>query len=169
MCLLLAFLASELKGLCQDEEATDTEYAEIRDRLHVGAQEFLEWRVACPKIADRYFAGVDPLFPGYATQLAGALMNLDQVVTLFNQQLDWRTWRCNECKGAKKRTTSKASPEPSPVAPIDLDGLKQALIPAGLDLAQHIVVMAKAEAADFMGERREALALVRARLWPERD
>jgi hypothetical protein len=35
-----------------------------------------------------------------------------------------------------------------------------------VDLARHIVVMAQAEAAEFLGETRQALALVRAHLWP---
>jgi hypothetical protein len=53
------------------------------------------------------------------------------------------------------------------VEPIDLDALKAAITSAGIDLARHIVVMAQAEAADFLGEPRQALALVRSRLWPE--
>jgi hypothetical protein len=55
---------------------------------------------------------------------------------------------------------------PLPVAPIDLDALRQSTTPAGLDLARHMVVMAQAEAAEFLGETGQALALVRALLWP---
>jgi hypothetical protein len=53
------------------------------------------------------------------------------------------------------------------VEPIDLEALRRASTLAGVELARHIVVMAQAEAAEFMGETRQALALVRARLWPE--
>jgi hypothetical protein len=53
------------------------------------------------------------------------------------------------------------------VEPIDLEALRRASTLARVELARHIVVMAQAEAAEFMGETRQALALVRARLWPE--
>jgi hypothetical protein len=53
------------------------------------------------------------------------------------------------------------------VEPIDLGALRQASMPAGIALARHLVVMAQAEAADFLGETRQALELARARLLPE--
>jgi hypothetical protein len=53
------------------------------------------------------------------------------------------------------------------LAPRDLAELRQAIQPIGVDLARHIVVMARGEAMDFLGETRQSLAMVRARLWPE--
>jgi hypothetical protein len=162
MCLQLAYTASELRHRCADDDPRAADLAEARQRAGDTVGEFLQWDVAIGKIADRYYAGTSPLFPGYAEQLAGAIETAEKVVLLFNDHLDYLIWlRSESAKGRRRKSP------PLPVAPIDSDELKAAITPAGIDLARHIVVMAQAEAAEFLGETRQALALVRAHLWPE--
>jgi hypothetical protein len=161
MCLQLAYVASQLKGLFQEDEPRVEDLAEAREHAERAIREFLEWEVAVRKIAARYYAGTSPHFPGYAAQLAGALENAGRVVALVNDELDWRyRKRSAGTKGRQRKLP------PLPVEPIDLEQLRQSTTPAGIDLARHIVVMAQAEAAEFLGETRQALRLVRARLWP---
>jgi hypothetical protein len=162
MCLQLAYVASELKGLFQEEEPDAEDLEKAREHAAKAMLEFLEWEVAVTKIAERYYAGTSPLFPWHAIQLAGALENAAQVVELFNDELDWQNWKRTEgAKGKRKKLPALT------VEPLDLAELRQAIQPIGVDLARHIVVMARAEAMEFQGETRQALAMVRAQLWPE--
>jgi hypothetical protein len=164
MCLHLAYVACKLGGLCHEEDPTDADLAEAREHAEQAIGELLQWNIAIKKIADRYYAGGSPLFPGYAAQLAESIATGEQIIALFNDHLVGLRWL--RTKWAKGKT--RKSP-PLAVAPIDLDALKQAITPAGVDLARHIVVMAQAEAAEFLGETRQALQLVRAYLWPDAD
>jgi hypothetical protein len=162
MCLQLAYTASELRHLGADDDPRAADLADVRQHAGDTLREFLQWEIAIRKIADRYYAGMSPLFPEHARLLAESLHSAEQVVTLFNDHLDYLTWlRTASAKGKRRKHP------PLPVAPIDLDELRAAISPAGIDLARHIVVMGQAEAAEFLGETRLALALVRAHLWPE--
>jgi hypothetical protein len=157
----LASVASTLAGLFHAEEPSDADLSEIREQAAKMIREFLQWDVAIRKIGDRYYAGTSPLFPGHAEQLADWIEIAEQVVTLFHDHVDWLRWlRTERPKGRKRKLP------PLAVAPIDLEELKAAITPAGVELARHMVVMAQAEAAEFLGETRQALALVRAHLWP---
>jgi hypothetical protein len=162
MCLHLAYTASELRHRCTDDNPSVADLTDARQRAGDTLSEFLQWEIAIRKIAARYYAGMSPLFPQHARMLAAALQHAAQVVTIFNDHRDYLTWVRTQKAMGKHRTSP-----PLPVAPIDLDGLESAITPAGIDLARHIVVMAQAEAAEFLGETRQALALVRSHLWPD--
>jgi hypothetical protein len=145
MNLQLAYVASKLGALFQEEEPSEQDLEKAHEHTAKAVLEFLEWDVAVRKIAERYYAGTSPLFPWYAMQLAGAVENAEQVVELFNDELDWRTWkRAEGAKGKRQKRPALA------VEPLDLDELRAAIEPIGVDLARHIVVMAQAEAAEFM-------------------
>jgi hypothetical protein len=162
MCLHLAYVASELGHLCADDDSPEAELGRVRQHALDTVLEFFQWDIAIRKIAARYYGGASPLFPAQAEQLAASLQSAEQVVTIFNDHLDYLTWqRTAGVKGKKRKLP------PLRVEPIDLEELRRPIAPAGIDLARHIVVMAQAEAAEFLGETRQALALVRARLWPE--
>jgi hypothetical protein len=161
MCLHLAYVASELRHRCADDDPEAADLANVRQHAGDTLGEFLQWEIASRRIAARYYAGTNPLFPAHAEQLASSLRHAEQVVMIFNDHLDYLTWLRTE---STKRTKGRLPP--LSVEPIDLEALWQAITPAGVDLARHIVVMAQAEAAEFLGETRQALALVRARLWP---
>jgi hypothetical protein len=163
LCLHLAYVASELRHLCaDDDEPSEAELGRVRQHAIDAVLEFLQWDIAIGKIAARYYGGASPLFPAQAEQLAASLQSAEQVVTIFNDHLDYLTWQRRESGKGKRRKLP-----PLPVEPINLDELKAVITPAGIELARHIVVMAQAEAAEFLGETRQALALVRTRLWPE--
>jgi hypothetical protein len=159
LCLHLAYVASELGRRCADDDATEADLAKVREHAIDIVLEFLQWDIAIRKLAARYFTGLSPLFPAQAEQLATSLTHAEQVVRLFNDHLDYLAWLRTE-------STKRRLP-PLSVEPIDLEALWQAITPAGVDLARHIVVMAQAEAAEFLGETRQALQLLRKRLWPE--
>jgi hypothetical protein len=165
MCLHLAYVASALGHLCADDDPTEADSTKVRQHALDTVREFFQWDIAIRKLAARYYGGASPLFPAQAEQLAAALQHAEQVVMIFNDHLDYLAWqRTVSGKGnakGKKRKLPLLS-----VEPINLEGLRQAITPAGVDLARHIVVMAQAEAAEFLGETRQALALVRAHLWP---
>jgi hypothetical protein len=158
MCLQLAFVASELKGLLQDDDAKPAEYEQARQRAVDAVLEFIQYDIAIRVVAERYFAGTNPIFPEHARLLSDSLETAELAVTMFNDQLEWLAFLASKTKKRKA---------PLPAEPIDLDTLKQAITPHGVDLARHIVVMAKVEAARFMGATEEALGILRARLWPE--
>jgi hypothetical protein len=164
MCLHLAYVASDLGHLCaDDDEPPEAELGRVRQHAIDAVLEFLQWDIAIHKIAGRYYGGASLLFPAQAEQLAASLQSAEQVVMIFNDHLDYLAWRRSEStKGTKRRLP------PLSVEPIDLEELRQAIASAGVDLARHIVVMAQAEAAEFLGEKQEALGILRARLWPER-
>jgi hypothetical protein len=90
--------------------------------------------------------------------LAEIVEHAKWVVGKFNEHLEWIA-----TYGAKTRRGKVVVPS----SPIDLEGLTRELLPAGVELPRHIVVMAKVEAARFMGETDEALGILKARLWPE--
>jgi hypothetical protein len=165
MCLHLAYVASEMGHCCADDAPTEADLARIRQHAIDTVLEFLQWDLAVGKIAARYYAGMSPLFPAQAEQLAASLTHAEQVVLIFNDHLDYLAWLRTE--GTRRVKGTRRKLPPLPIAPIDLDGLKAAITPAGVDLARHIVVMAQAEAAEFLGETRQALQLLRKRLWPE--
>jgi hypothetical protein len=162
MCLHLAYVASELGHRCADDDPTAADLARVRQHAIDVVLELLQWDIAIRKIAARYYGGASPLFPAQAEQLAAALQHARQVATIFNDHLDYLTWQRTADTKSKKQKFA-----PLAVEPIDLEELQQAITPASVDLARHIVVMAQAEAAEFLGETRQALALVRTRLWPE--
>jgi hypothetical protein len=167
MCLHLAYVASELRHRCADDDATEGELGRVRQHALDTVLEFLQWDIAIRKIAARYYAGASLLFPAQAEQLAESLQSAEQVVRLFNDHLDYLAWLRTE--GTRRVKGTRRKLPPLPIEPIDLDGLRAAITPAGVELARHIVVMAQAEAAEFLGETRQALALVRAHLWPATD
>jgi hypothetical protein len=166
MCLHLAYVASEMGHCCADDAPTEADLARVRQHAIDVVLEFLQWDIAIGKLADRYYGGASPLFPAQAEQLAAALQNAEQVVTIFNDHLDYLAWQRTDSTKGKNTKRKKQKLPPLPVEPIDLEELQGAIQPAGIDLASHIVVMAQAEAAEFLGEYQEALALVRTRLWP---
>jgi hypothetical protein len=159
MCLHLALVAHEMKGLMLDEEGTLAEYEEARQRAIDAVAELFQWQVAIDQVTQRYFGGTNPIFPTYAEMLTQNVELADRVVEMFNAQLDWLTTYAKKNKRGKVELPAQA---------IDLESLKRELIPAGVDLASHIVAMTKVETARFMGETHEALAMLKARLWPQR-
>ncbi len=158
MCLQLALVTMEMKDLLQDEAATPADYAEARERAIDAAAELLQWEIAIDQVVGRYFGGTSPIFPTQAHMLAEMVGHAEFVLTTFNEHLEWLA-----TYGAKNQRGKVIGP----ASPIDLAGLRRELLPAGVDLARHIVVMAKVEASRFMGETQEALGLLRARLWPD--
>jgi hypothetical protein len=170
MCLQLAYVACKLTGLFQEDEPSESDLREARANAEQVISEFLQWAIAIRKIGDRYYAGTSPLFPGYAEQLAESIATAEKVATLFNDHLDWLSWLATErTTGTKGKRSKQRKLSPLPVQPIDFAELREAITPAGIALARHMVVMAQAEAAEFLGETRQALALVRAHLWPDTD
>jgi hypothetical protein len=60
---------------------------------------------AVARIAATYFRGRTPLFPAQAEQLAASLQHAEQVVTIFNDHLDYLAWlRTESTKGSKGGT-----------------------------------------------------------------
>jgi hypothetical protein len=151
-----------MKFLCHQDDPGDKDFLRTRPRVIDAVLEFQQWQVAADRIAQRYYAGTNPIFPGYAGMLTDSLETAESVVAMFNEQLDWNTWLRSERKGGK---STKKMPPPA-AAPIDLAVLKEAAAPMGMELAHHLVAMARADAASFMGESNEALAIMRSRLWP---
>jgi hypothetical protein len=164
MSLHLAYGACRLRALFREDNPVEPHLSEVRAHLEQMVVEFLEWEVAVGKIAVRYYAGANLLFPASAEQLAVAIARAEQVLLLFNEHLDWLDWE----RAASNETTKRKLP-PLAVEPLDLAALRHTSTLAGTELARHLVVMAQAEAADFLGETRQALQLVRARLWPAAD
>jgi hypothetical protein len=156
-------MASELRQVCVDDDPSAADLANVRQHAADTVGEFLQWEIASRKIADRYYAGTGPVFPAHTRLLAESLQSAEQVVRLFNDHLDYLAWLRTE--GTRRVKGTRRKLPPLPIEPIDLDGLRAAITPAGVELARHIVVMAQAEAAEFLGETRQALALVRAHLW----
>jgi hypothetical protein len=158
MGLQLALVATELKSLMQDDAAPEAQYEEARQRAIDAVAELLQWQIAIDQVAGRYFGGTSPIFPTQAQMLAEMVGHAEFVVTTFNEHLAWMA-----TYGAKHKRGKVVVP----ASPIDLEGLTRELLPTGVELARHIVVMAKVEASRFMGETHEALGMLRARLWPD--
>jgi hypothetical protein len=159
MGLQLGFVALEMKGLMEDDAAREAQYEEARQHAIDAVAELLQWQIALEKVTERYFGGTSPIFPTQAHMLAEMVEHAEFVATKFNEHLAWMA-----TYGAK----NKRGKVVVPTSPIDLAGRTRELLPAGVELARHIVVMAKVEASRFMGETHEALGILRARLWPEK-
>jgi len=159
MCLQLVLVTVTLKGLIQDDAAPLAEYEEAHELAMDAIVAFVQWDQAIKAVAERYFKGATPLFPDQGRLLADSLDAAELVVTLFNDQLKWLA----EMVPANMR---KAAP---PAELIDLVELRRAVSPHALDLARHLVTMARVEAAEYMGENQQALGILRARLWPEQS
>jgi hypothetical protein len=162
LCFQLAYVALKLGGLCEEEDPSTEDVDEVRKHIVTLLREYCEWEVATRKIADRYYAGTSALFPRHAEQLARAVEDVERVAMLFNDDLDYRAWQRTE--GAKGKQPKGRKVPPLAVEPIDIEEIRQATVPAGIELARHIVVMARAEAMEFLGETRQALEIVRAQL-----
>jgi hypothetical protein len=64
----------------------------------------------------------------------------------------------------RKTTASSVCGEP-----LDVEGVRRDVGSAVIDLTDQIVVVARAEAAVFMGEQAQAAGIIRRRVWPETD
>jgi hypothetical protein len=160
MCLQLAYATSQLQHLVQVDDRSPVSAGAAVKLAVDAAIAFIQWDLAIRAVADRYFRGTGPLFPQHAELLVDALDACASIIKLGNDQLAWVVELANQTKQRKVVL---------PAAPIDLAEVKQTVTPHALDLARHLVVMAKVEAAEFIGENQEALALLKARLWPQQS
>jgi hypothetical protein len=163
ICLQVALAASHLGHLFRVDVPDPKDLALGRQLTGMGLAELLEWDAAVRTLAARYFGGQTPLYLAWATQLASMLAEAEQITTLFNDHMDWLTYLAEDGKPTRKAKREQATP---PAEAIDLEALKAQAETGGQELARHIVAMEKAEALRFIGESRQAYALVKARLWP---
>jgi hypothetical protein len=158
----VALAASHLGHVFRADTPDPKELDLARHLTAMGLSELLEWDAAIQMLAARYFGGQTPLYPSWAQQLTAMVAEAAQITELFNDHMEWLAFLAEDAKPTRK---AKRVPTP-PAAPIDLETLRAQSEAGGRELAHHIVAMAKAEALRFMGESRQAYALVRARLWP---
>jgi hypothetical protein len=164
ICLQIALARSHLARLYEHEVPKADELARTRHLTLAGVTELWEWDAAIRLLADCYFGGESPLYPAWAEQLAAMGEQAETLATLYNEHLDWLGYLADVAKPGKKGRTKVQA---LPAEPIDLDALRSQTEAGGKDLARHLVAMAQAEALRFMDEPRQALALVKRRLWPE--
>jgi hypothetical protein len=166
ICLQVALATSHLGHLFRADTPDAKDLTLGRQLTGIGLTELLEWDAAVRTLAARYFGGQTPLYPAWATQLTAMVAEAEQIAELCNDHLEWLAFLAEDAKPTRNAKRGSATP---PAEVIALDALQVQAEAGGRELTRHIVAMAKAEALRFMGESRQAYALVRARLWPEAD
>jgi hypothetical protein len=168
MCLQVALAASHLGPVFRTDTPDPEALAWAHRITRTGLAELLEWEAATRILAMRSFGGQTPLYPAWAEQLAAMVTEAEQITALFNDHLDRLAFLAENAHATTRTSTKKRKQVLTPlVESIDLDALRIQAQAGGKELARHIVAMAQAEALRFMGENHQALALVKARLWPE--
>ena len=113
-------------------------------------------------VSKRYLSGEPLLYPDSAQKLAATLTALEGLRKTYDSVLDGRPPEADEdFVGwlAGKRDLKQTSRTSSPVPP---DQVRPNTRATALALAQHFLLMARAEALDDLGERDAGISLVQA-------
>jgi hypothetical protein len=145
MALLLALL-NALVGIWvhQDCPAWDDP---LDGRIASCLSEIFGWQHTIAVLAERYFEGVSPLMPEIEERLADMVAEGELLAERFNDGLAMET---TARKGTRKQ---KALPKP-----IDLEVIRRSVGRGAESHTSLLVDMARAEACEMMGERKQALA-----------
>lgn len=159
MGLNLVVAVGQVSRLIHDEAPNAKHLDWARERVENAALEFLLWQGVAQQIGQRYLGGTSPLFPEMEERLSELVGQAERAVGLYNDQVEWVKYLQTE--GHKK---GKRHPLPQP---LDFAALREDVQPAVHRLAGMTVDMARAKAAEFMGERRTAAEIIRRRMWPD--
>jgi hypothetical protein len=107
----------------------------------------------------QYFQGQSPLFPDLENALAVLVEQAENVVTMFNDHLDFQT----RLRGKRKRKDFV------PDQPLNLEDLLHRAELAAQHHVEVLVGMARAEASLLLGERKEAYRCVEPLVWGRGD
>jgi hypothetical protein len=159
--LYVALVATSLRSEIMEHDDPATAHLgrwwfEARAALHAA---YVQQGVVA-SIADRYFAGISPLFPDIADDVAFLVTNTEQVVGLFND-----VFAAGE-PSRKRRGQPAAPAAPESLAPLAFIPERQAAMPAIEAEVALVVDLAKAEALELIGEREAGFPLVARHVWP---
>jgi hypothetical protein len=146
MALLVALL-NALVGIWvhQDCPARDDP---LDGRIASCLSEIYGWQATIGVLAERYFEGVNPLMPEIGERLANMVREGELLAASFNDALMTET---AARKAARRRS-------PALPTPIDPEAIRRSVEAAADSHASLLVDMARAEAHEMMGERKQALA-----------
>jgi hypothetical protein len=148
MWLLIALLYAQVGAwVYQDFRAMDEP---LDGRIGSCLGELYGWQGTLSTLSERYFQGVTPLMSEGEERLALMVTEGEQLAVRFNDALEMET---AARKGTRKR-------RPALPTPIDLEAVKQGAQPTAESHANLLVDMARAEACEMMGEKKQALAIV---------
>jgi hypothetical protein len=146
MWLLVALLYAQLGAWVYQE------FRELDEPLNVRIASCLDelfgWQGTIGALAERYFQGVSPLMPEADERLASLVAEAELLAERFNGALDM--------EAADRKDSRKRKPK-LPV-PIDLEAVRRTVVASAESHASLLVDMARAEAHEMMGERKQALA-----------
>jgi hypothetical protein len=147
MALLLALL-NALVGIWvhQDCPAWDDP---LDGRVASCLSEIYGWHGTISTLSERYFEGVNPLMPEIEECLTDIVAEGELLAERFNDALEMEA---AVRKGARKR-------RPALPQPVDLEAIRINVQTAAESHASLLVDMARAEAHEMMGEKKQALAL----------
>jgi hypothetical protein len=117
--------------------------------------EVFGYQQAHQRISEQYFQGLSPLFPDLAEALAALVEQTENVITMFNDHLDFQ----QHVRGKRKRKDFV------PAQPLVLDDLRCRAESAAEHHMEVLVGMARAEASMMMGERKAAYGYVEPLVW----
>jgi hypothetical protein len=144
--LLIALLYAQVGAwVYQDFRALDEP---LDGRIASCLGELYGWQGTIGALAERYFQGVNPLMPEGEERLTAMVDEGELLAASFYDALEMAT---AARKGPRKR-------KPALPKPIDLEAVKQGAQPTAQSHASLLVDMARAEAHEMMGERKQALA-----------
>jgi hypothetical protein len=161
--LHVALVVTMLRGaaLADDERELDHAWAQAREALHTA---YVQQGVA-EAIAMRYFGGQSPLFPDVAEDVALLVTETERVVEIVNEVF---AMVAEPPRG--RRRTRKAPDRPTApprLEPLDFGILRAAARAAIAAEVALPVDLAKAEAFDLIGERKQGEALVARHVWSQ--
>jgi hypothetical protein len=166
MFLQFAYALSELRHLIGTKDPTDEDVEKAGRLLIEASVEFRLWDEVARWAAERYFRGCSPLFPALQEQLREALEDVQQATELFDEHVE-AIYELRELT-RRKGDSEKGAAGPALEA-VQIRGATIDLAPSVKEMASHMVAMARAEAAVFMGEQALAVGIIRRRIWTEGD
>jgi hypothetical protein len=146
MALLIALL-NALMGIWVHQECPAWDDP-LDGRIAACLSEVYGWQETVGILAGRYFEGVNPLMPEVEERLTNMVGESELLAASFNDAL--------EMESAARKAARRRSPA-LPKA-IDLEAIRVSVQSAAESHASLLVDMARAEACEMMGERKQALA-----------
>jgi hypothetical protein len=146
--LLIALLYAQVGAwVYQDFRALDKP---LDGRIASCLNELYGWQGTVGTLTERYFQGVNPLMPEGEERLAEMVAEAELLAASFYEALEMAT--------AARKATRKRKPA-LPKA-VDLEAAREGAATNAESHASVLVDMARAEAHEMMGERKQALAFM---------
>jgi hypothetical protein len=162
---LLTLLASERAYGLMHQRALRPE--RIGRRLAVvqeAALEVYRFTGAVTLVAERSFGGRSPLFPEQAADLARLEHQMERLIALHNDAVEWLRFEQEGATVARKRAApaqGRTAPTADVLPPL-LDGatLRAAAQPAARGLARSLEDRARADTLIYLGEHEQAVGII---------